>query len=160
MFKFKFRADVAVALALGAACASAAPASATTTTGLNAVQYFYTTSFAAGSQSDINATITPVTPAGQVLVIQSVSVYRYPANPSTLQTFVAITYGGHTGYFSLPDIGGSNSTSDFYPTGTANFTGYVTAGTHAYVNLYRTGGSSYPAETDYITVSGYLTPGS
>jgi hypothetical protein len=148
---------LAALLALGPACAGAA------TTGLNAVQYFYNTSFASGSQSDINATITPVTPTGQVFVIQSVSVYRYPANSSTLQTFVAITYGGHTGYFSLPDIGGSNSTSDFYPTGTANFTGYVTAGTHAYVNLYRTGGSSsssYPAETDYITVSGYLTPGS
>jgi hypothetical protein len=160
MIKFKLRAAVAAALALGAAYATAAPAGAATTTGLNAVQYFYSTSFASGSQSDINATITPVTPTGQVLVIQSVSVYRFPASSSTLQTFVAITYGGKTGYFSLPDIGGTNTSSDFYPTGTANFTGYVTAGTHAYVNLYRTGGSSYPAETDYITVSGYLTPGS
>jgi hypothetical protein len=137
---------------LGAESAPAAP--------LNAVQYFYNTSFASGSQSDINATITPVTPTGQVLVIQSVSIYRFPPNPSTLQTFVAITYAGHTGYFGLPDIPGSGTTTDFYPTGIANFTGYVTAGTHAYVNLYRTGASSYPAETDYITVSGYLTPGS
>ncbi len=153
MSRLKSLLALAALLALGPACAGAA------TTGLNAVQYFYATSFAANSQSDINATISPVTPSGQVFVIQSVSVYRFPASASTLQTFVAITYAGRTGYFSLPDIGGTNTTTDFYPTGTANFTGYVTAGTHAYVNLYRTGGSSYPAETDYITVSGYLTPG-
>ncbi len=157
MIKHKPILALASLCALGSVWAGAVPAGAAA---LNAVQYFYSTSFAANSQSDINAAITPNTPSGHVFVMQSISLYRFPPNSSTLQAFVAITYNGRTGYFSLPDTPGTNTSSDFYPSVTTNFTGYVTAGTHAYVNLYRTGGSSYPAETDYITVSGYLTPGS
>ena len=124
---------------------------------LQAVQYFYSASFADGSQSAINTVITPVIPAGKVLVIQSVSIYRYPANTNTLQTFVASTVGGRTGYTVLPDISGN--TTNFYPGAAQSLTIYVPAAGHAYVNQYRTGSTSFPAETDYITVTGYLTAG-
>jgi hypothetical protein len=148
---------VAVAASLIAmlACMVVAAVTPAMASGLDAVQYFYTAQFAAGSQSLINQPITPTTPTGRVLVIQTVSIYRFPASASTLQSFIAVTSGGRTGYFVMPDISGSGS--DFYPAATANFTLYVNDGTHSYVNLYRTGGASYPAETDYITVSGYLT---
>jgi|GEM_PF-5037515 len=99
-----------LAVALAAAGAGQARAA-----GLEAVQYFYNTTIAAGSQSNINVTITPTIPAGKLLVIQSVSIYRFPANTSTLQTFVASTVGGHTGYTVLPDISGN--TTNFYPAG-------------------------------------------
>jgi hypothetical protein len=117
--------------------------------GLSAVQYNYSVTFAAGATS-ASKTITPATPAGKVLVIQTISIYRYPASTSTLQTFVGV--GG--GYFALADITGTGTTS--YPAATTNLTSYVAAGQSAYVNMYRTG-SPLNAETAYITISGYLT---
>jgi hypothetical protein len=143
-----------VALLFGL-CGLAAPIPAAQAGGLDAVQYFYSSTFAAGSQSSINVTITPPTPTGKTLVVQTISVYRFPAQSSTLQTFIAITSGGRTGYFALPDIVGGGS--DFYPATTMNLTAYLLAGQHGYANFYRTGGASLPAETDYVTVSGYLT---
>ena len=129
----------------------AAPAAAA---GLDGVVYTYSVSFPANATSATGSTISPTTAAGQVFVIQTVSIYRHPASPSTLQAFIGVTYGGKPAFFALPDI--SNAT-DHFPAVIANLTAYVTAGTNAFANLYRTG-SSLPAETDYITVSGYITP--
>jgi len=147
-------ATLAAALSAGVVAAPAAPARAA---GLDAVQYFTAVTFPSGSQSAIGSAITPVTPAKDVFVIQTVSIYRFPASTSTLQGFIGVTYGGRTGYYALPDVA---SATDFYPATTMNLTAYVTAGTSAFVNLYRTGGSGFPGETDYITVTGYITPGS
>jgi hypothetical protein len=138
-----------IAACLGAAtCASVAVPVPAAAAGLAAVQYNYSIPFTAGVTS-ATKTITPVTPAKMVLVIQNISLYRHPASTSTLQTFLGL--GG--GFIALPDITG---TGDYYPAGTANLTGYVAAGQSAYVNMYRTG-TSLPAETVYITVTGYLT---
>jgi hypothetical protein len=141
---------MALALGAGALVSVASPVSATAA-GLNAVQYNYSIPFTS-SQTSTTKTITPVTPAKMVLVIQNISIYRYPASSSTLQSFVGL--GG--GFIALPDITGITGGGDFYPAGTANLTGYVAAGQSAYVNMYRTG-ASLPAETAYITVTGYLT---
>jgi hypothetical protein len=141
---------IALAVGVGALASVASPVPAAAA-GLNAVQYNYSIAFGA-SQTSASKTITPVTPAKMVLVIQNISIYRYPASSSTLQTFVGV--GG--GYIALPDITGVTGGGDFYPAGTANLTGYVAAGQSAYVNMYRTG-ASLPAESAYITVTGYLT---
>jgi hypothetical protein len=116
--------------------------------GLVAVQYNYSVPFTAGQTSG-SKTITPATPAGKVLVIQNISIYRYPSSASTLQTFLGV--GG--GYIVLTDITG---TGTIYPAATTTLTAYVAAGTTAYVNMYRTGGPLL-AETAYVTVTGYLT---
>lgn len=116
---------------------------------LDAVQYNYSVSFAQGTAAGTK-TITPVTPTGKVLVIQNISIYcNPPSTSSNLQTFVGV--GG--GFIALPDITGSGET---YPAAASNLTAYVAAETSAYVNMYRTG-SSLPAMTAYITVTGYLT---
>lgn len=147
------------ALAAAAALAGAAPVNAAA---LNSAQYTTTVSFAAGVTAMTNVAITPATPTGQVLVIQSISIYRYPpnpSNPSTLSSFLGITTStGATGYFALPDV--SLATTNPYPAGSGNLIAYVRPGTRAIVNMYRSGAGSYAAETEYITVSGYLTPGS
>jgi hypothetical protein len=139
---------IAAALGAGALASVTIPISAAAAP-LVAVQYNYSVPFTAG-QTSASKIITPTTPAKMVLIIQNISIYRYPASNSTLQTFVGL--GG--GFIALPDITGS-VTGDNYPAGTANLTGYVAAGTTAYVNMYRTG-SSLPAESAYITVTGYL----
>jgi hypothetical protein len=144
-------AAIAVTLGIGILPVGATPANAAT---LDGVQYTYAATFASGAQSSSDTAITPATPTGKVFVIQTVSIYRYPGSTSTLQSFVGLSSGG---YFALPDIGGSSG--DFYPATTMNLTAYVPGGANAFVNLYRTGGS-YPAETDYVTVSGYVTSGS
>jgi hypothetical protein len=128
----------------GAGWAATAPLSPAIT----AVQYNYSISFTSG-QTSATKTITPVTAANMVLVIQNISIYRYPASKSTLQTFLGV----NGGFIALPDITG---TGDYYPAGTANLTSYVPAGQSAYVNTYRTG-TPLNAETVYISVTGYLT---
>jgi hypothetical protein len=144
---------LAVLLGVGVLGGAAVPAAAWAATAplspaITAVQYNYSISFTSG-QTSASKTITPVTPSNMVLVIQNISIYRYPASKSTLQTFLGI----NGGYIALPDITG---TGDYYPAGTANLTGYVPAGQSAYVNTYRTG-SPLNAESAYITVTGYLT---
>jgi hypothetical protein len=132
----------------GAVVPGAASAAAPATPAVKWVQYNYSIPFTA-SQTSATKTITPVTAANTVLVIQNISIYRYPASASTLQSFVGL----NGGYIALPDIKGAG---DIYPAGTTNLTAYVPAGTSAYVNAYRTG-SPLPAESAYITVTGYLT---
>jgi hypothetical protein len=148
-------------MAAGAALALAATSvgAATQVTELTSgVQYNYAVSFAANSQSAIGVAVTPVTASGKILQIQAVSLYRYPASGSVLQCFLAVpanvtgTSAG-TGYVALPDVGAS---SDFYPATTANITAYIPAAKDAYVNCYRTGGTSYPAETVFVTVVGVI----
>ena len=137
---------IAATLSAGALATTAIPGPAAAA--LVAVQYNYSIPFAAG-QTSASKTVTPVTATGKVFVIQTISVYRYPASASTLQTFLGL--GG--GYIALSDITG---TGDNYPAATTNLTGYVAAGASAYVNMYRTG-SALPAESAYITVTGYIT---
>ena len=127
---------------------SRAAAAAPATPALNAVQYNYSVEFAAGATSE-RLTVTPVTPTGKVLVIQNIGIYRYPANSATLQTFLAV----NGGFIPLTDIPGNG---DLYPAAATNLTSYVPANQSAYINAYRTG-ASLPAETVYITVTGYLT---
>jgi hypothetical protein len=116
--------------------------------GLVAVQYNYSVPFTAG-QTSASKTITPATPAGKVLVIQNISIYRYPASASTLQSFLGVG----NGYIALTDITG---TGTLYPAATTTLTAYVAAGATAYVNLYRTG-TPLSAESAYVSVTGYLT---
>jgi hypothetical protein len=149
----KLKNTTAGLLAAVAAGACALAASAPAQAAVAGIQYLYTVSFAAGSQSATNVQVTPVTAVGKILVVQTLSIYRFPASASTLQCFLAVPAGAGTGYVAIPDI---NSPNDFYPATTLNLTAYVNAGRNAYVNCYRTG-SALPVETDYVTVSGNIT---
>ena len=120
---------------------------------VDGLQYLYTVSFASGAQSATSVPITPVTAAAKIFVMQTVSIYRFPSSTSSLQCFVGVPTGASVGYIAFPDIA---SATDFYPAGTLSFTAYVPATRDAFINCYRTGGS-YPAETDYVTTSGYIT---
>ncbi len=140
-----------VVAAVGGALAAVA---GTAWAAVNGVEYNYTLAFSSGSQTATATAITPVTDAGKILVLQTISLYRFPASTSSLQCFVGIPSAtGNTGFVAMPDIG---SSTDFYPATTLNFTGYVVAKTNALMNCYRTGGA-YPAETDYVTVIGNIT---
>ncbi len=125
----------------------------------NGVQYSSYVTFAQNSQSAVDVTVLPATATGKILEVKSISLYRYPSTNSTLQCFLAVPattiQGSNTvGFVALPDIYPS---SDYYPATTLALTVYVPAGKQAYVNCYRTGGASYPAETVYFTVVGDLT---
>ena len=131
------------ALTVAALSIASVPAQA----GVGAVEYTYLVPFAAGQTFAVK-TVTPVTPAGKVLVIDHISMYRFPASASSLQTFL----GTNGGYVVLPDIRGNG---DIYPAAATNLTVYVLAGKTAYLNLYRTG-SALIADTAYVTLMGHL----
>ena len=109
-------------------------------------------SFPAGQESLTGQVITPVTPAGKVFVIQTVSILRN-SGLGILQSFISLNALGNDSKasFAMPDI---NTNGDFFPSATMDMTLYVSTGTQAMINLYRSNGGQ--AETDVISVSGYL----
>jgi hypothetical protein len=139
--------------ALSLALAAFGVATAANAAALVGETYSYLYVFPASQQSLVNEVITPVTPAGKVFVIQTVSVFR-SGGMGPLQSFIVVNSLGANSKanIALPDI--PANTSDFYPAVTMALTAYVGAGTQAFMNFYRTN-SSQP-ETDYVSVSGYL----
>jgi hypothetical protein len=107
-----------------------------------------------------NAHVAGITvPAGQQLVIQTVSFYRYHGVVgSSVQVYIGTFTGNVQGIYALPSVGGD--TGRIIPGATLSAVLYADPGTEVDVSSYRTTASTLTSsdEVDLVSISGYLVP--
>ncbi len=117
------------------------------------VQYSVQASIASGSV-DGNVIVATV-PAGKLLVITSVTYYRFNSAANTIgQLFLTTIATGTGAYTALPEAKADGAQ---FPSATLTTTLYADAGTKVAATVY-TSATATSTETDYISVTGYLLP--